>query len=264
MIYTHNLDPIAINLGAIKIHWYGIMYLLSFLAVVLILRLRISRTSWSFLRLFDIVLWCFLFGIIGARLGYMILYQLPSFLSNPLTLIYIWKGGMSFHGGLLGAIAGMAFFAFKEKMHLFEFADFVSPSIPIALAFGRLGNFINGELWGRATNGSWGVVFLSAQDTLPRHPSQLYEMFFEGILLFIILWIYSKKPRPRMSVSALFLLLYGIARFCIEFFRQPDKHLGYILFDFLTMGQILTLPMIVLGAYLLYLSYKKDRVLAIQ
>ena len=258
MIYTHNLEIVAFQIGKISIHWYGLMYLLAFLGIFFTLNIRRQRLNFASARLFDIVIWSFIGAIIGGRIGYMFFYQFMLFLKNPLILFYIWKGGMSFHGGLLGVVVAIYIFSRVEKLHFLDIIDFGAPAIPLGLAFGRFGNFINGELWGRPTTaGDWGIIFPLAGDVLPRHPSQLYEMFFEGIVLFIVLWLYSRKMRPRMSVSAMFILLYGLARFGVEFFREPDRHLGYLLGNFLTMGQMLTLPMIFLGFILLFLSHRK-------
>jgi len=170
----------------------------------------------------------------------------------------VWNGGMSFHGGFLGVLLAISLFAWRKQISFVAIMDFVAPVAPIGLAAGRLGNFINGELWGRVTTMPWGMVFPTG-GALPRHPSQLYEFFLEGVCLFILLWIYSAKPRPRYAVSAMFLIGYGVARFFCEFFRQPDVQLGYLAFNWLTMGQLLTLPMILLGIILMIYAYKKGR-----
>ena len=192
----------------------------------------------------------------GGRIGYMLIYALPTFLDNPLRLFAIWDGGMSFHGGLIGVVIALGLFCRKTKKSFWEVTDFIAPIVPIGLAAGRLGNFINGELWGRVTTVPWGMVFPDG-GPLPRHPSQIYEFLLEGILLFLILWLYSIKPKPRMAVSGLFALLYGCFRFFAEFFRQPDPQFNFIAFGWLTMGQSLSIPLIILGAGLLIYAYQR-------
>lgn len=243
-----NFDPVAIQIGPISIYWYGLTYLISFILgwALAYYRgkdhnypVRSEQTS-------DLIFYVALGVVIGGRCGYMLFYNLPSLLHDPLSLFRIWDGGMSFHGGLLGVFISLYLFSRKLKIKWFALTDFVAPLIPVGLACGRVGNFINAELWGRVTDVPWAMIFPTA-DLQPRHPSQLYEMLLEGVVLFTILWIYSSKPRPRMAVSALFLIFYSIFRFSLEFFREPDIQYGFIAFDWLTMGQLLSVPMFVLG-----------------
>jgi phosphatidylglycerol:prolipoprotein diacylglycerol transferase len=201
----------------------------------------------------------------------MLFYGFDQILANPLNLLKVWEGGMSFHGGLIGVLLALLLFARKRGIRFFEAGDFAAPLVPIGLLTGRIGNFINGELWGHATTVPWGMRLpcgqfpaycaglpLDAQWSLPLHPSQLYEATLEGLVLFVVLWWFSSRPRPMMAVSGLFLLLYGLFRFSVEFVRQPDAHIGYLAFDWLTMGQILSLPMIVFGTLLLALAYGRS------
>jgi phosphatidylglycerol:prolipoprotein diacylglycerol transferase len=253
-----NINPIALQIGPIGVHWYGLMYLFGFVTcwAVLAWRIKKSKTPSSITldELSDVLFYSALGIIIGGRVGYMLFYDLPSLLAHPLQLFEIWKGGMSFHGGLIGVIVSLSIYAYKIKKHVIDITDFIAPVIPIGLAAGRIGNFINGELWGRVTDVPWGMVFPSAGE-LPRHPSQLYEFLLEGITLFLILWFFSSKPRPRWAVSGLFLLGYGVFRFFIEFFREPDAQIGFVAFDWLTKGQLLCLPMIIAGAVMLIWAY---------
>ncbi len=254
--YPH-IDPIALSLGPIKIHWYGLMYLLAFLSAWLLAKRRIHQSStWTLEQLSDLFFYVALGVLLGGRIGYMLFYDFSNFLIKPWAVLQIWQGGMSFHGGLLGVVFALYLYGRKTQKKLLELTDFCAPLVPIGLATGRIGNFINGELWGRITHVPWAMIFPHA-DLHPRHPSQLYECFFEGIILFIILWIYSKKPKPTGAVSGLFSLLYGIVRFGLEFFRQPDPQLGFIAWGWLTMGQLLCLPLIIFGMILLHAAYKK-------
>jgi phosphatidylglycerol:prolipoprotein diacylglycerol transferase len=197
--------------------------------------------------------------ILGGRIGYVLFYNFPTFLSNPLMIFKIWQGGMSFHGGLLGVLLAMGLFARKIGKGFFEVTDFIVPLIPPGLFFGRIGNFINGELWGRVSDVPWAMVFQTpGAGDQPRHPTPLYEAALEGVVLFIIVWLYSSRPRPSMAISGLFLLGYGGFRFAVEFFRQPDAHLGFIAFGWLTMGQLLSLPMILCGAIFLVWAYYRQ------
>jgi phosphatidylglycerol:prolipoprotein diacylglycerol transferase len=193
--------------------------------------------------------------ILGGRFGYVLFYHFDYFLQKPWWLFYVWEGGMSFHGGLIGVILALYLYGRKLGKTFFEMADFTAPLVPIGLGAGRLGNFIGGELWGRVSDAPWAMVFPGAGEAA-RHPSQLYQFFLEGVVLFAVLWWFSSKPRPRMSISGLFLLGYGVARFVVEFFRQPDAHLGFIAFGWLTMGQLLSLPMIIIGVLFMLWGYK--------
>ncbi|MDO6565197.1 prolipoprotein diacylglyceryl transferase [Amphritea sp. 1_MG-2023] len=261
-MWVHNIDPIAVALGPLKIHWYGLMYLVGFASAWYLggRRARRPGSGWAEEQISDLIFWGAIGVVLGGRFGYVLFYNFDQFLDDPLWLFAVWQGGMSFHGGLLGVIAAMGYFAHKYNKSYFEIGDFVAPLIPIGLGAGRIGNFIGGELWGRPTDQSWGVIFPRAGDALARHPSQLYEFALEGVMLFLLLWFYSAKPRPMMAVSGMFLLGYGVFRSSVEFFRQPDIQLGYVALDWLTMGQLLSLPMIVLGAVLLLWAYKRDAV----
>ena len=252
MIQHPNFDPIAISIGPISVHWYGLMYLIGFFAGVSlgIYRARSSDNDWTKDQVWDLLFYVAMGVIFGGRLGYIVFYKLSYYLSHPLEIFYLWQGGMSFHGGLIGVLVAMFLFARKTDKTFWNVTDFLAPLVPIGLGTGRFGNFINQELWGSVTNVPWGVVFPVA-GALPRHPSQLYEAILEGAVLFLILWLYSAKPRPPGQISGLFLLGYAFSRFIVEFFREPDSHLGYIAFNWLTMGQVLSLPMIILGLWLL-------------
>lgn len=259
MLIHPDFDPVAFRLGPIQVHWYGLMYLCGFITGWGLGRYRAARpgSGWTSQQVDDLLFYIALGVILGGRIGYILFYNFGVFLHDPLVMFRIWQGGMSFHGGLLGVLLAMGLYAHKLNRGFFEVTDFIAPLIPPGLFFGRIGNFINGELWGRVTDVPWAMVFHSpGAGNLPRHPSQIYEAALEGIALFIILWLYSSKPRPTMAVSGLFLLCYGIFRFFIEFFRQPDLHIGFIAFDWLTMGQLLSLPMILLGAVFMAWAYR--------
>lgn len=248
MLVFPSIDPIAIQLGPIKVHWYGLMYLLGFTLAWLLARWRAThgKDGWSAEQISDLIFYAALGVILGGRLGYMLFYNTHTFLVAPWTALKLWEGGMSFHGGLLGVIAAMALFARRVHKPFLDVTDFVAPLVPIGLALGRLGNFINGELWGRVSDAPWAMVFPGGGSE-PRHPSQLYELGLEGILLFILVWWYSAKPRPTGCVSAVFLMGYALARLTAECFREPDVQLGFVAFDWMTMGQLLSIPMLVFG-----------------
>ena len=251
------IDPVAISLGPIKVHLYGLMYLIGIASAWLLLSLRVTK-EYSPIKpeaLEDLIFYGAMGVILGGRIGYVIFYNFNQFLADPLVLFKVWEGGMSFHGGLLGVIFAMWLSARKNQCTMLALTDFIAPVVPIGLLAGRIGNFINAELWGRATDVYWSFIFPGA-GPLPRHPSQLYEAALEGLVLFLILWIYSSKQRPYMAVSGMFALFYGIFRFIVEFYRVPDAHLGYLAMDWLTMGQILSTPMIIVGIILLSLAYK--------
>lgn len=251
------IDPVALAIGPIKIHWYGLMYLIGFGAAWWLGRLRARRpdAGWTAQDVGDLIFYGAMGAVLGGRVGYVLFYDLPSFLDEPLRIFKVWEGGMSFHGGLIGVIVALYLFGRQRGKTFFQVADFTAPLVPIGLCAGRIGNFINGELWGRVSDVPWAMVFPTG-GPLPRHPSQLYEALLEGLVLFVILWAYSSKPRPTMAVSGLFLLCYGVFRFGVEFVRQPDLQLGYLAFDWLTMGQILSTPLIVGGAALLWWAYR--------
>jgi len=251
-----NINPIALDLGFVQIYWYGLMYLLAFLAAYLLANYRSKQlNNWNKQQIEDMIFYGAIGVVVGGRLGYMLFYNLPNFLSDPLSIFAIQGGGMSFHGGFLGVLLAMQLFNRKYNKTFFTTMDFVAPLVPLGLGFGRMGNFINGELWGKVTTSPFGMYI--QEQGVSRFPSQLYEAILEGLVLFFILWIFSSKSRPTMSVSALFLIFYGLFRFIIEFVRVPDVQLGYLAFDWLTMGQLLSAPMVVLGIYLLYRANKQ-------
>ncbi|KAF0836231.1 prolipoprotein diacylglyceryl transferase [Methylovorus glucosotrophus] len=257
MLIHPEFDPIAIHIGSFGIHWYGLMYLLGFLSLLWLGKWRIRRnpdSGWKVSDVDDILFYGALGVIIGGRLGYVMFYQPTYFSQHPHEILYLWQGGMSFHGGFLGVLAAMALFARKTGKRWLEIMDFVAPLVPIGLGAGRMGNFINGELWGRATDMPWGMIFPKV-DQVVRHPSQLYEFALEGVVLFVILWIYSSKPRPRGTVSALFLIGYGSFRFLAEYTREPDSYLGLLSMG-LSMGQWLSAPMVIAGLVMFYLCRK--------
>ncbi|GAA0775884.1 prolipoprotein diacylglyceryl transferase [Castellaniella ginsengisoli] len=249
MPYPH-IDPVALQIGPIAIHWYGLMYLAGFGLAWLLGRWRIQHhpaaNGLTLRDLEDIIFYGVLGVILGGRLGYVLFYKLDDYLAHPLMIFEVWQGGMSFHGGLIGVILAMLVFARKRGRTLLEIGDFIAPLIPLGLAAGRLGNFINGELWGRPTDLPWGMVFPGAADGTPRHPSQLYEMGLEGLALFVLVWCFARKPRPTGQVGAVFLMGYGVFRFMVEFTREPDDFLG-LLAGGLSMGQWMSLPMILIG-----------------
>lgn len=258
------IDPVLIEFGPFgpfgpfAIHWYGMMYLIGFgLAWWLGLQRASTHAHIRPAEINDILFYCALGVVIGGRLGYVLFYNFPSYLAHPLAIFKVWEGGMAFHGGLLGVLVAVWFYAYQFKHRFFELTDFIAPLIPLGLAAGRIGNFINGELWGRPTDVPWGMVFPTADD-LARHPSQLYQAALEGVALFAILWWFSKKPRPMMAVSGLFLIGYSSFRSFAEFFRTPDAHLGFLAFDWLTMGQLLSIPMFIAGIVLMILAYRNQ------
>lgn len=262
-MWVHNINPVALDLGFLQVHWYGLMYLLGFAAAYGLGAYRAKRpgSGWTPEQVSDLIFWGALGVVLGGRMGYVLFYNFGQFLDNPLWLFAVWEGGMSFHGGLIGVLVVLWLFGRKYQKTFLQMGDFVAPLVPIGLGAGRVGNFIGGELWGRTTDVSWGVVFPRAGDAVARHPSQLYEALLEGVVMFVILWVYSAKPRPRMAVSGLFLLLYGAFRSFVELFREPDAHLGYVAFGWVTQGQLLSLPMIVAGAALLVWAYRRQAVI---
>ena len=256
MLHHPSIDPVALQIGPVAIHWYGLTYLLAFALFwwLGVQRLRhppfATLPQWERKDVEDILFLGVLGVIAGGRVGYMVFYQPAELLAQPLSLFAVWEGGMSFHGGLLGVLVAMVWFARTRQRPWLQVMDFVAPCVPTGLAAGRLGNFINGELWGRVADPTlpWGMVFRGAGE-LPRHPSQLYQLALEGILLFVLLWLYARKPRQTGQVAAAFLVGYGCMRFVAEFFREPDAHLGLLGLGF-SMGQWLSLPMIVGGVVL--------------
>ena len=280
MILLHQIDPVAISLGPLRVHWYGLMYLLGFLVAWWLgrRRIRAGRLPGVDENGFGDLLFYGLIGVIvGGRLGSVLFYDFGTYLQHPLQVFKVWEVGMSFHGGLVGVLVASWLWSRSHRQHFFDSMDFVAPLVPPGLGFGRIGNYIGGELWGKYTEGGWGVVFpnglpdpyrgldpaaLKAQfdagalDAFARHPSQLYQALLEGLVLFCVLWWYSSKPRPRYAVSGLFALLYGSFRFLVEFVRVPDAQLGYLAFGWLTMGQVLSLPLVLLGLFLLWRSQR--------
>ncbi len=259
MLVHPQFDPIAFQIGPLAVRWYGLMYLLAFTLVLVLGRWRIARglTKLTARDLDDLLFFGMLGTIVGGRLGYVLFYKAGHYLQHPLDLFKVWEGGMAFHGGLIGVIVAMLIFARRRGFTFWTIADFVAPLVPTGLAAGRMGNFINGELWGRPTDVPWAMVF-PQHDALPRHPSQLYEVLGEGVLLFILVWWFARRPRPAGAVSGVFLIGYGIARFCVEFTREPDDFLG-LLAGGLSMGQWLSLPMIAFGIGILIWSRRNPR-----
>jgi phosphatidylglycerol:prolipoprotein diacylglycerol transferase len=249
MLIHPQFDPVALQLGPLAVRWYGLMYLVGFALVWVAGRYRIERGRAGALAakdLDDVLFYGILGVILGGRIGYVLFYKFADFLAEPWRIFYVWEGGMSFHGGMLGVILALAWFASSRRRDWLTVTDFFAPLVPLGLAAGRLGNFINAELWGRPADVPWAVVFPNV-DGVPRHPSQLYEFALEGVLLFVVLWWFSMRPRPRGAVSGAFLLGYGALRFGVEFTREPDGFLGLLALG-LSMGQWLSLPMIVVGA----------------
>ena len=261
MIYTHNIHPIIVSVGPIDLYWYGAMYAISFLLIdYLMKREVVHNTTYEFNVSFidQLVFISILLVIIGGRLGYVIFYNFDYYIENLNKVFYIWEGGMSFHGALIGVFVGLIFLSIKNKIKFFELSDFLVPFIPIGLFLGRIGNFINSELYGSPTNSNWGVIF-PLVDSVPRHPSMLYEAFLEGIVLYLLL-LFFKINRPSTgTLTAIFLIFYSIFRFCVEFVRVPDLHIGYIYSTWLTTGMILCVPMFFVGILIYYYS-KKGRI----
>lgn len=257
MLTYPEMNPIAFHIASWPVYWYGLMYLVGFLAGWGILSLRIQRSPSGFTQdeLSDIVFYAALGAVLGGRIGYVIFYDWRMLFLDPLFIFQTWKGGMSFHGGFLGVLVALAFGARKLHKPFFMLTDLLAPAAPIGLAAGRIGNFINGELWGRITTMPWGMVFPQA-GVNPRHPSQLYEFFLEGVVLFTILWIYSKKQRPLGAVSALFAICYSTFRIFAEFFREPDAQIGFVAFGWMTEGQLLSIPLLLAGILLFVFAYR--------
>jgi phosphatidylglycerol:prolipoprotein diacylglycerol transferase len=258
MLVHPQFDPIALQLGPLAIHWYGLMYLAGFMTFLWLGRKRIASLNNPQIttKLLDDLLFYGVLGVIlGGRSGYVMFYKAGYYSSHPLEIFAVWQGGMSFHGGFLGVLVAMAFLAHKQQLHWLQLTDFIAPLVPPGLAFGRLGNFINGELWGRPADVPWAMIF-PLVDKQPRHPSQLYEFALEGLLLFLLLWLYARKPRPAGAVSGLFLIGYGSFRFLVEFTREPDDFLGLLSLG-MSMGQWLSLPMVISGVLLMIFSNRR-------
>lgn len=262
MLPYPQIDPVAVALGPLKIHWYGLMYLIGIGGAWLLASRRLERfdSTWNKDKLSDLVFWVAMGVILGGRLGYVMFYDLPAYIAEPAKILRVWEGGMSFHGGLIGVMLATWWFGKRNGKSFFELMDFIAPLVPIGLGAGRIGNFINAELWGKATDVPWAMVFPTDPQQLARHPSQLYQFALEGVALFTILWFYSRKPRPTMAVSGMFAACYGVFRFIVEFVRVPDAQLGYLAWGWLTMGQILCLPMILGGIGLIAYAYKRQPV----
>jgi phosphatidylglycerol---prolipoprotein diacylglyceryl transferase len=260
MLVHPNFDPIAFSLGPLAIRWYGIMYLVGFATAYLLGRYRIKHglAGRITLPILDDLLFFVVLGVIlGGRLGYVLFYKPEHYFQHPLEIFAVWQGGMAFHGGFLGVLVAIWYLSRKHGLRWLELTDYVAPLIPLGLAAGRLGNFINGELYGRVTDVAWGMVFSSpGAGSAPRHPSQLYQFALEGLLLFAILWAFTARPRPVGAGSGVFLIGYGTLRFLAEFFREPDDFLGFLALN-LTMGQWLSAPMIVAGVFLLAWAYRR-------
>ena len=261
MLSYPDIDPVAFALGPLTVHWYGLMYLLGFLAAWRV-ALHRSKRPWSPVhknQIEDLIVYSAFGVILGGRFGYVVFYNFEKWFSDPLWLLRIWEGGMSFHGGLIGVLLARCIYSRKINQPFFALGDFVAPMVPIGLGLGRLGNFIGQELWGRPTDAWVGMIFPADPQQLARHPSQLYEFLLEGVVLFLILILYSKKPRPRGVVSGLFLVCYGCFRFVVEHFRAPDSHIGFDMFEWMTRGQLLCLPMIAFGVGLIVWGHVSAR-----
>jgi phosphatidylglycerol:prolipoprotein diacylglycerol transferase len=258
MLIHPQFDPVALHLGPLSIHWYGLMYLVAFLSFIYLGQRRIQQAhmrSWQRRDIDDLLFFGVLGVVLGGRLGYVLFYKPMDYLMHPLAIFKVWEGGMAFHGGLLGVCIAMAYYAYTRKRSWLAVTDFIAPMIPLGLAAGRLGNFINGELWGRTSTLPWAMIFPQSGDLTPRHPSQLYQFTGEGLLLFFILWVYARTPRPLGAVSGAFLLGYGVLRFIAEFAREPDDFLGLLGFGW-SMGQWLSLPMMLFGLLLMLRKHR--------
>lgn len=260
MLRFPNIDPVALSVGPLDIHWYGLSYLVGIaLGWLYLLKIRNrSAIQWSSEEVGDVVFYAAVGAVLGGRLGYTLFYNFPQTLADPLSILRVWQGGMSFHGGLIGFIVAIGLFAKKRGLRFIEVTDYVVCAVPIGLFFGRIANFVNQELWGAPSNLPWAVLFTHpAAGGLARHPSQLYEALLEGVVLFTILAVISRKSPPVGLLSGVFLAAYGFFRFLIEFVREPDQHIGYLVDDWVTMGQILSLPMVLAGVCLMIMANKR-------
>ncbi len=260
MLTYPEIDPVALSVGPLKVHWYGLMYLIAFVLFWWLGQRRARRDDYPLTpeEVSDFLFYGALGVILGGRIGYMLFYGFSGVMADPLSIFRVWEGGMSYHGGMLGVFVAIALYARKLGTGFFNLSDFVAPLVPLGLMMGRIGNFINGELWGRPTDLPWGMVF-PGSDGLVRHPSQLYQAGLEGLLLFVILWVYSSRPRPTAATSGLFLIGYGTFRFLVEFAREPDAQLGFVALNWMSMGQLLSLPMIAVGVLMMAWAYRADR-----
>ncbi|GIX23780.1 MULTISPECIES: prolipoprotein diacylglyceryl transferase [Caldimonas] len=266
MLVHPQFDPVALHIGPVAIHWYGLTYLVAFGLFLWLASIRVGRSpyadaGWTRRDVEDLLFYGVLGVIIGGRLGYVFFYKPGYYMVHPLEIIAVWKGGMSFHGGLLGVLLAVALFAWQRQRPFLEVTDLIAPCVPTGLASGRLGNFINGELWGREADPSlpWAMVFPQSGTAIPRHPSPLYQFALEGLLLFVVLWWYARKPRAMGQVSGAFLVGYGVLRFLAEYFREPDSFLGLLALN-LSMGQWLCVPMVVAGAVLWWWAGRRQDV----
>ncbi len=261
MIPYPQIDPVAVAIGPVKIHWYGLTYLFGIGVAWLLALYRAKKpnSGWTSDQITDLIFYVACGVIFGGRIGYMLFYDFTELIHSPLSIVKVWDGGMSFHGGFLGVVVAMLLYGWRTKRKFFDLMDFIAPFVPVGLGAGRIGNFINGELWGRVTDVPWAMVFPKAPDQQPRHPSSLYEFLLEGVVFFTIMWWFSSKPRPRMAVSGVFSLCYGIFRFVVEFFRAPDPQLGFVAFGWMTRGQELSIPMILFGVFALYWVYGRQK-----
>ncbi len=259
MLTYPEIDPVIFSIGFLKIRWYGLMYVIGFLLAWWLAKKRARRSDSPITsaQVDDLVFYAMLGVIVGGRVGYALVYGTEQLLSDPLYLFRVTEGGMSFHGGLAGVLIAMWLYGRKLNATMWRMTDFVAPLVPLGLGFGRIGNFINGELWGKPTDLPWAFIV----DGVARHPSQLYEALLEGFVLFAILWVYSAKPRPYLAVSGMFLFFYGVFRFAVEFVRLPDTDPGYIAWGWVTMGQLLSAPMIIAGIVLLVMAYRSTKVM---
>jgi phosphatidylglycerol---prolipoprotein diacylglyceryl transferase len=256
MLVHPQFDPVALALGPVQIHWYGLTYLAAFglflwLAARRVRQPQFADAGWTRRDVEDLLFWGVIGVVIGGRVGYALFYKPGQYLANPFEILMVWKGGMAFHGGLFGVIVAMALYARHRRRPFLQVMDVVAPCVPTGLAAGRIGNFINGELWGRAADPAlpWAMVFPQSGSLLPRHPSQLYQFLLEGLLLFVLLWWYASKPRAQGQVAAAFVFGYGVLRFIAEYFREPDSYLGLLALN-MSMGQWLCVPMVLVGAAL--------------
>ncbi len=259
MIVLPDIDPVALALGPLKIRWYALTYLFGFAAAWWLGCKRAARpgSGWTNQQVADLITNGMLGVILGGRIGYILFYDLDTYIAEPMRMLRLWEGGMSFHGGLIGVIIAVSLYARSVGKNVMDVLDFVAPMTPIGLGAGRVGNFINGELWGRTTDVSWAMVFPRDPSQLPRHPSQLYQLALEGIVLFVLVWWYSNKPRPRFAVGGLFMIGYGAQRIVVEFFRQPDAQLNFVMFDWMTRGQQLSILMVLVGIAIMVWAYRQ-------